>query len=757
MTRVNDAPTRRITSLAVALAVMTTTPAWSADKVTLSRLLDEMTDLRHLAEFPDPPFVTKQFSSYDRSSDNPADAATWHANHDRGHPLYDGVLDAESPFFKSGPMQGRPPDGRFPAGARVGIARHRPAIGNFVWAYATGADGGPIDGKILQGYVDRAAIRMNPDGPVLAEMDGPGCLVRIWSANPAEAGQVRIYLDRAKSPVISAKLQELLGGTWETEFDGKKLIPFPKAFAGERGRGWNFYYPIPFAKHCRVVAEKGDVAYQITYRQYAMEVDVTTFDWAEVVDVSEKRQRIQRQLEARVPLFSTEASETKNRESRLEPGQQVEIFNLEGSGAVQQFRLRIQAERMPEALRSLVLVGRFDDAPAPQVECPVGDFFGTSPGLNSYTSFPFSVLNDGNLTCNWTMPYARRARFELHNHGRQSITTTASASIIDYAWTPGSMHFHAKWRLLHPLSARPMRDELIAKLDGRGVFVGQMLSVMNSVSAWWGEGDQRIYVDGDKFPSLHGTGTDDDFGLAWRDPTPFQHAYHNQTRCDGPGNFGHTSLNRFLVLDRIPFAKQLRYDLEITPWEPKAALSLATTCYWYARHGSTDKFPPIAAPQVQELPSPPPIHRVAGALEGENLRVLRKSAPFPIDAQDMLASPGGKWSGGAHLWARPTRKGEWVELELPVIADGRYEVSAYLSRGPECGVIQIQVGGQLLGKPVDCFAQEGVNVGERCELSVVELKRGSAVLRIETTGTHEKSTGPRYAWGLDCVVLKPMK
>jgi hypothetical protein len=728
----------------------------AAEKVTLARLVDEMIDLKHLAEFPDPPFVTKQFSSYDRSSEQPGDAVGWHANYDRGHPLYDGVLERETPFYKSGPMQGRTPDGRLPAESRVGLARHRPAIGNHVWVYATGPDGGPVDGKIRQGYVDRDAIRFNPEGPVLAEVEGPGCIVRFWSANPAEAGLVRIFLDHAREPVITAKLQDLLGGQWETEVQGEKLTPFPKPLAGERGRGWNLYFPIPFARHCRITAEKGDLAYQITYRQYPKDAEIVTFTLGEFVRLGEKREHLIRRLEARVPHYSVEAVDTKNRGARFGPGQQAEMVDLEGAGAIQQLRLRLQADRLPEALRNVVLVGRFDDAPVPQIECPVGDFFGTSPGLNAYTSFPCSVLNDSTLTCNWLMPYVRRARFELHNHGNQWIIATAIVTVTEHTWKPGSMHFQAKWQLLHPLVPRPVRDETLVQLQGRGVFVGQMLSVMNPVSSWWGEGDERVYVDDDKFPSIHGTGTDDDFGLAWRDPSLFQHAYHNQTRCDGPGNFGYTSMNRFFLLDRLPFTRQFRKDLEIAPWAPNARLSLAVTSIWYARPGTKDKFLPIDARQVQQIPSPPAVHRVPGALEGESLRVLRKSSTFAIDTQELLGSGDSKWSGGAHLWARPNRKGEWAELELPVNADGRYQVIAYVTRSPECGVVQFHLDGQQLGQPVDGFAARDVTMVGPKDLGVVLLKRGRSVLRIESTGTHERSTGARFAWGLDCLVLKPM-
>ena len=89
--------------LAVGLALPV---ARAADKVTLDDLLPQMTDLSLLAEYPDPPYVTKQFSSYDRASETPG-SESWFANGDRGFMLYDGVLKEETPYFKTAPS-GKP-------------------------------------------------------------------------------------------------------------------------------------------------------------------------------------------------------------------------------------------------------------------------------------------------------------------------------------------------------------------------------------------------------------------------------------------------------------------------------------------------------------------------------------------------------------------------------------------------------------------------------------------------------------------------
>jgi hypothetical protein len=720
-----------------------------------------MTDLSTLAEFPDPPYVSKQFSSYDRASATPADADNWFANSDRGFMLYDGVLTRETPYYRDAPGQGRPPDGRLAAGTRVGLAPNRKRIGNYAWAYATAADGRAVAGKIPQGYLDRDAVRMDPQGHVLAEMDGPGCVVRIWSANPEDAGNLRIYLDDARQPMIDAPLQELLGGKWQTELGGRRWIPFPDPIACERSRGWNLYFPIPYARHCKICADRQDFYYHVDYRTYLPGTEVETFrfdhgDWTEL-----DRKYLVNALNGELTAGNT--GETKVIKGRLAPGASSAPVLLQGPHEVITLRVRLRGiEDDTRALRQLVLVGNFDDGPRPQVWAPLGDFFGSSPGASAYNSMPLGIDRgkdrDGRpwieLWSNWPMPFERSGQFRLENHSRQAASFDLEVVSRPRSWTERSLHFHARWRT-ETLNTRPFRDWTFCTVKGNGVFVGDMLSIMNPASAWWGEGDEKIYVDGESFPSWFGTGTEDYFGYAWSDSRLFQHAYHNQTRCDGPANFGRTSLNRFHILDAIPFTTSFRFDMELWHWTPNIDVNLAATSYWYARPGAGDDFPILDPKVLQTVPEPPPPYKVAGALEAERLRILGKSSDFPADPQDMLPFADGKWSGNTHLWARPPQAGEWLDLEVPVPADGKYHIVAYLTKARDYGIIQFAVDGEKLSKPIDCFHGESVVATGPMDLGTASLKRGAATLRIEAVGTNPKSVGLRYMWGLDCIVLKP--
>lgn len=771
------------TALPVVLALgLLAAPADAAGKkVTLDRLLRQMTDLSLLAEFPDPPYVTKQFSSYDRASQTPKDDRGWFANADRGFPLYDGVVTQKTPYYKAGPMQGRTPDSHFAAGTKVGIAPTHKPIGEYVWAYATAPDGGPIGGKIPQGYIAKSAIKMDRQGHVLAEMDGPGCVVRIWSANPADAGHIRIYLDQDKEPMIDAPLDALLGGKWQTAkpvqrgTSAGRWTPFPDPIACERSRGFNLYFPIPYARHCKITVDKPDIYYHVDYRTYPEGTEIEAFAWprldrlfGEESFIGGTRLGLMCKVlrgEALERTFNRGGGITEQHTPRIKlgAGQKSPMVMLKFKGPAVVPYLAVQLEpgkHAHEALRGLVLVGVFDNANRPQIWCPLGDFFGSGPGHNPYKSLPFSVgkAEQGKIELRafWSMPFETSAVFQIWNFGKRSVPLTLEGHVHPYKWTDRSIYFHAKWRT-QTLSTRPFRDWTYCNLKGQGVFVGDMLSVMNPVTAWWGEGDEKIYVDGERFPSWFGTGTEDYYGYAWCDPKPFQHAYHNQTRCDGPVNKGWTSVNRFHILDAIPFTKSFRFDMEVWHWIENIQVPYAATSYWYARPGATDDFKPVDAKLLLDIPSPPPPFRIKGALEGESLRILKKSGNFEAGPQEMseFSDEKNKWSGDSHLWLRPPNQGAWVDLELPVKADGKYRVIVYLTRARDYGIVQFHVNGQPLGKPIDCFQADRVAATGPVELGTVELKKGTARLRLEIVGTNEKSVGLRYMAGLDCVRLRP--
>jgi len=124
---------------------------------------------------------------------------------------------------------------------------------------------------------------------------------------------------------------------------------------------------------------------------------------------------------------------------------------------------------------------------------------------------------------------------------------------------------------------------------GRGRMCGIALNVWSTAGGWWGESDEKFFVDGERFPSNFGTGTEDYFSYAWGDRSLFSAAYHNQTLLPSLGGYkGQASVNRLQVVDAVPFQKSFEGTLE---WYMKEAQP-AFVAYWYLAPDGEDPFVP---------------------------------------------------------------------------------------------------------------------------------------------------------------------
>ena len=586
---------------------------------------------------------------------------------------------------------------------------------------------------------------------VMMDAAGPGAIVRIWSANPR--GTIRIYIDGEKRPAIAMPMKRLLGGE----------PPVGEPLSGIRSRGANCYLPIPYARHCKVTADdpKG-LYYQINYRTYRQSTAVESFTNSFFDKHIELIRRVNARLsEPQRPFCDAQADRQHWMKSRtLMPGQTLELIDDRAPtyGAVVELSFQVKAARLDDALRECLITCAFDGRET--VRCPLGDFFGSAPGANAYASFPIVVEEkDGVavMACWWVMPYARSAAVAVHNLARQHIDLHVGFTLAEHEWTDRSLYFHALWRREGPIHTRPMRDFNYAALTGRGVWVGDALHVANPVLNWWGEGDEKIYVDGETFPSHFGTGTEDYYGYAWCNNQLFSAPQHNQTRCDGPNNFGHTSVTRFRFLDAIPFTESLRFDMELWHWA-ETDVSYGVTSYFYADQ-CEHNFPAIIDPAVRAIPHLElKIFQREGALEAEKLDITGKSTGCDPVIQALGMGEDGSWSDMHHLWCRPSAPGESVTLRVPVEAPGDYEVIVYLTKSYDYGIVQLSIDGRRAGEPIDTFdARHAAHVGgpEACSLGVHHLDGPAFDLTAEVVGANKDSREPGHYFGIDCIVLAP--
>ena len=410
---------------------------------------------------------------------------------------------------------------------------------------------------------------------IMLDVDGPGVITRIWSATPD--GTMRIYLDGAGAPMLEASASDLLSGL---------IPPFVPPFAGATAQGGNLEFPIPFQKHAKITWDATDGYYQVTYRIYAdPSIVVKTFDLASL-DTSKLNLGKTRLLAPVLPAGNIVNSQAVLTASSPE-------LTIEASPAGEEI-IALQVNPTVVAapsLRSSVLSLRFDGKET--VRAPLGDFFGAGPGLLPHATLPLEVSAGGQLIARFVMPFARSAvvRIDAADGLQAMVTAFHRAAVFDR----GTYYFHAHWSARGPMSSRPYRDILLADLAGEGSYVGTFLAVGNSSPAWWGEGDEKIWVDDDAFPSLFGTGTEDYFGQANCSPDLYSHPFRAQTLAAGDGFVvdanGLFSMLRTHILDPIRFSASLKFNLELWHWDDSAEVTFDNVAYFYLSASATDNLP----------------------------------------------------------------------------------------------------------------------------------------------------------------------
>ncbi|MFI5378827.1 MAG: glycoside hydrolase family 172 protein [Tepidisphaerales bacterium] len=683
---------KRFVTLAALVVVAAGQMAVAQGKaITLESLLNEMIDRDAVARWPEPSFTAKQTSSYDRASKTPDDPKTWYANNDT------------SQFY---------------------------------------------------GHEDRDGRREW----IMLDADGPGAIVRFWNTAPHIGGTLRFYFDGAEKPAIEGKSGDLLIGNALVE---KPLAIFNAPVSKTQG-GMNLYLPIPYAKHCKVTYSEDDPKnplanansryYNIEYRTYPAGTNVKTFTMA---DLKAAKGLVDKVNQSLAEPQATPSAGLHKLEQDLAPGKKASI-DLSGPAAVRQLTLKVSAAdpaALEHALRTAIVRISFDDEEC--VWAPAGDFFGSGIGLNDHAGWWRSVKkSDGAMTCWWVMPYQKTAKITIENAGKAAMSVQVTATTKPWTWDARSMHFRANWRSQHALPTRPMSDWNYITITGKGLYLGDNLSVFNPVPGWWGEGDEHIYVDGETFPSHFGTGTEDYYCYAWCSPHLFQGPFANQTRCDGPGNAGHTSITRVRSLDAVSFEKGLRFDMEVWHWVD-TKVDYAATTYWYALPGATSNRmpqPEEAAMAISENPLKARSAKIAGAVECETAEIVAKSPGLETEIQDVGVLQGGGWSDGKQLWVRGRRAGDFIELKIPAAGAGQRKLTLYATKSWDYGILRFSVNGQPAGKDFDSFAPQAVASGP-IELGAFEPKDGGFIVRVEVVGANAQSKNSKSFFGLDCVVV----
>ena len=374
----------------------------------------------------------------------------------------------------------------------------------------------------------------------------------------------------------------------------------------------------------------------------------------------------------------------------ISPGETAVLAEISGPAAIHHIWVTINAE--PFYGQKLIFRAYWDEESCPSIESPIGDFFGVGHGLNrNLSSLPIANSSEGRArNCYWYMPFKKSAKITVTNEGSRPVG--AFYYYIDYRELPSLPDkipiFHASYRQEMPCS--PGKNYLLLEARGRGHYVGSCLSILQRSMGWWGEGDDMIYVDGEEFPSLHGTGSEDYFSDAWGMREGENLFYGCPLQEPDFKTGAKASVYRFHITDPIPFRESIRVTIE-HGHANNLADYFSSVAFWYQEE-----------PHLPFLPLPRVSERLPLAMESHfplPVWTKKKSAGqscFSEKNQGLeFTAPGLSHSllsyydqSGARfpvLQTEGTGEEDTAELSLQAELGEFYNVDLYFLKGPLMG------------------------------------------------------------------------
>lgn len=395
----------------------------------------------------------------------------------------------------------------------------------------------------------------------------------------------------------------------------------------------------------------------------------------------------------------------------------------------------------------------WDGRERPAVEAPVGDFFANCFGKRSpVVSLPVIVEDADSYNCFWHMPFRKRARIEIENQSDKPI----SLLYYNIDWIKkdslpdDTPYFYAQYRQEYPVQSG--QDYVVLETRGKGHYVGTVLAVRTRSPAWFGEGDEKIYIDGEAQPSIWGTGTEDYFLSAWglkTTSTPyFGVPYFDQWGIVG----GHTSAYRWHIHDPIVFNTGIKVtfehfgwispdenpDYKSTSWNERED-DYASVAFWYQVGEPTFT---ARAPHARErrLPSLDRIVAYARDFVEARYHGVGQAVRQQLDL----------YPGPQLLYRAPQAEGAWLEVPFTVTNKEPLRLVLTLTKSYDFGRYQPLLNGVKLGGPLDLYSP----TIESQEFHLLDFwpEPGPYTLRLECVGKNPQSQG--YYCGIESVRLR---
>lgn len=440
---------------------------------------------------------------------------------------------------------------------------------------------------------DRFGAQVWEGGVILADLEGPGVVSRIWSRNPH--GTLYIFVDDIEHPVITVPFKDLFSGN--VEFDSPGFNLFSPPFTNQGSGGYFSYVPIPYESHCRIMATGVDstLGYQVTYIDLPAGSPIQSFD----LTLTDDDQRFFREWRDEWEFTNYRWSDRKTEKvwksrHNYRPGENYQVVPLEGAGVITEIEMKIESYDQ-DIMDNVWIAVFFDGQDDPGVLAPIGDFFAaTSKDVADYDSSALGRDN-GRMWCRYPMPFHESADIRILNNSDQIADLTYFVT-----WKPGEVqhqnYFFARYNSGVTVAGAPYE---VVNVNGQGHFVGSSISASNADSLIILEGDDSYLVDGRPASEFHGTGTDDYFNAGWYFAEgPSSGPTHGVAlkNAQKPNGF---SAFRSHFTEPVTFSDSFVFNLEHGPNNDRPGVNYSSVSYWY----QNDRTPSLKAiPDIAGIP-----------------------------------------------------------------------------------------------------------------------------------------------------------
>ena len=465
-------------------------------------------------------------------------------------------------------------------------------------------------------------------------------------------------------------------------------------------------------------------------------------------------------------ISSFDHSGGNNDRFAIPPGETAVLAEIEGPAAIHHIWVTIAGEAFYG--RKIVLRMYWDGEASPSVEAPIGDFFGVGHGLNrDLSSLAIACSSEGRArNCYWYMPFRGSARITATNEGTSPVG--AFYFYIDYRslaeLEPETPYFHAQYQQAMPCV--PGQNYVFLEADGRGHYVGCSLSILQRAMGWWGEGDDMIFVDGEEFPSLYGTGSEDYFSDAWgmREGENLFYGCPLQEPDFKTGS--KATVYRHHIPDPIPFLESIRVTIEHGHANDRSDF-FSSVAYWYQSepHAAFPGLPPVEERLPFALESPGLEIPAWEEIPGRGLAVFTdRGIGMTVTARRLAPSLTSFYTPGGErypvLYTDGARAGEEIALFLDAEVGEYYDLEMFTLKGPAMGaarVVRIEQDeweSRVDAPPIDGYAKD--RRIDRTVVKDVRLRQGTNKVLLKIEGQHPDASGKEFGFvGLKKVPSRP--